>query len=256
MNPIVCLIPCCSSKDASGKIIEPNTALSKNELPSKWHFLEKARQRIREMADGSADNISFDQDSAFTSALYLYTGTFYRELNLRFLIDGIQANKLRLFILSAGYGVVDAFEPLQYYDAEMKGKVARHWKAFDLEGIVCELLLTLEPRCVFGFFAGSDSWSGPGAKYRYFFVEGLNRALNEGLDVGLSGCFFRSSGRGTSQILGSLGRTFMDFVGSGFSESFISDVALNSRQYGTTIVSFKSQSSFVKKYGKVRTILQ
>jgi hypothetical protein len=242
MRPIACFIPCCSSKLASGQVIGSNNALSWKELPTKWHLLEKARSKIKDMAVENTNNIHFAQNSPFTSALCLYTGAFYRQLSLRELTREIQAKRLRLFILSAGYGIVDAFEPLQKYDAEMKGKVARHWKAFSLEEIISELLLTLKPKSVFGFFAGSEVWSDPGAKYRYFFVDGLNRALGEGLDVELNGCFSRSAGLGTTQILGSLGRVFMDLIGSRYSESLVSDIARNSRINGTVAVSFREQS--------------
>jgi len=242
MRPIACFIPCCSSKLASGQVIGSNNALSWKELPTKWHLLEKARSKIRDMAIENTDSIHFVQNSPFTSALCLYKGAFYRQLSLGELTTEIQTKRLRLFVLSAGYGIVDAFEPLQKYDAEMKGKVAQHWKAFGLEEIISELLLTLKPKSVFGFFAGGEVWSDPGAKYRYFFIMGLNRALSEGLDVELNGCFFRSAGLGTTQILGSLGRVFMDLIRSRYSESLISDIARNCRINGTVAVSFRKQS--------------
>lgn len=242
MRPVACFIPCCSSKLASGQVIVPNNALSSKELPTKWHLLEKARSKIKDMAVENTSNIYFAQNSPFTSALYLYKGAFYRQLSLRDLTTEIQTGRLRLFILSAGYGIVDTFEPLQKYDAEMKGEVARHWKAFGLEEIITELLLTLKPKSVFGFFAGNEDWSSPGAKYRSFFVEGLNGALSEGLDIGPSGCFFRSAGLGTTAILSALGRVFMDLVRSRYSESLVSDIARSCRISGTVAVSFRKQS--------------
>ena len=239
MKPVVCFLPCCSRKEATGNLINASTALSERELPKTFHLLEKGRQKIKDIASQTDSKISFKQDSPLTSALFLYKGAFYQQLNKRGIIGEIQNNRLRLFILSAVYGIVDAFEPLQYYDAELKGKVAKHWKEYELEEIICELLLTLEPKYVFGFFAGSEAWSDPGAKYRYFFVEGLYKAIGKDLNAELSGCFFRQSGLGTTQILGSLGRTFMDLLRGDFSESIVSRIAFNSRLYGTTEISFK-----------------
>ena len=241
MGQTICFIPCCKSKIPSGNTVGSDAVSLEKELPKKWQMLKKARSAIQDIAFAGISNICFDEGSPLTSAIYLYQGAFYKQLELRRVIEEIQAHRLRLFILSAGYGVVDAFEPLQNYDAEMKGKVAKHWKAFDLEGIICEILLTIQPKSVLGFFAGNDFWSYPGTKYRYFFVEGLKKTLNEGLKVGVSGCFFRSSGYGTNSILGSLGKTFMDCLKSGFNESFIVHSALHSLIYGKVAISFKRQ---------------
>lgn len=238
MDTVACFIPCCSSKVASGRKVKPNFAASENELAI-WRSLEKGRQTIKKLATDETCKVSFDSDSLATSALFLYTGAFYRELNLRAIVSAIQAGTLRLFILSAGYGVVDAFEPLQEYDAEMKGQVAKHWREQGLDEIISQLLLTIKPRHVFGFFAGSESWSDPGAKYRHFFIEGLNKAQESGSNVGLSGCFFRSAGRGTSAILGSMGRTFRDLVNSNFDETFVSKIGVTSMHDRTTVISFK-----------------
>jgi hypothetical protein len=125
----------------------------------------------------------------------------------------------------------------------MKGKIAKCWREFDLSGIISELLLTLKPRSVFGFFAGSPSWSDAGAKYRYFFAEGLHRALDGGLDVGVGGCFFRSSGLGTKSIMDALGRAFMDFAKADFADSFATHISANPRQYGSTVVNFDQYST-------------
>jgi hypothetical protein len=235
MSPIVCFIPCCRSKKATGQIIGHEMDLSEKELPITWRLLEKGRQEIR----GLNARVYFDADSPVTSALYLYTGAFYGELCKRSLVSAIQEGKLRLFILSAGYGVVDAFEPLRYYDAEMKGQVAGLWRGNRLDEVISELLLTLRPKNVFGFFAGEDSWAGAGAKYRYFFTKGLDNAMNEGLDVGLSGCFYRSAGLGTTAILGSLGRLFMYLFRSDFNPTFISGIEAKGRADSTTVLSFK-----------------
>lgn len=149
-----------------------------------------------------------ENDSTPTSAINLYTGTFYSVLNIGLVKELIRSGKLRVFIISAGYGVLDAFEPAYNYNAEMKGMVARYWREAGLADIISDICLVLSPRRVYGFFAGEPDWSGPGTKYRCFFTEGVKRALNSGFEPAHAGCFYRESGRGVTAILGALGRAF------------------------------------------------
>ena len=241
MKSVVCFIPCCKSKLSSDKKIGTNNEITKKQISSKLFQLKKARKEIKKMASEN-ENIYFAHNTLKTPALNLYKGAFYKQLNLRKIKKEIQSNKLRLFILSAGYGLVDTYEPLTNYEAQMEGNIARQWRANNLEEIICNTIITINPIQVFGFFAGSEKWSGSNAKYRYFFVEGLNRAIKKGLNLKLSGCFFRISGRGTNQILGSLGRTLTDLIKSNYSESFILDIEKNNRIDGTAVIGFKKQS--------------
>lgn len=241
MASVVCFIPCCSRKAASGEIAEYRNPISEREKSGYLIRLKEARNKLRELANSENYDIHFFENTPVTSALYLYRGAFYRQLKLGEISKQIQAGKLRLFIVSAGYGLVDAFEPIGGYDGKLQGKIARFWKANNLEEVISDMLLSLKPSHVYGFFAGSEVWARPGAKYRYFFVEGLKRALENGLDMTLAGCFYRASGRGTTQILGSLGRTLKDFTASWFSKSFVYDVERNSRIDGTVVISFRRQ---------------
>lgn len=193
---------------------------------------------MHKIAD-AIENVNIDLSSPKTSAIHLYRGAFYKQFNLSKVSREIQGNRLRLFIISAWYGIVDAFEPLHKYDAKMQGKIATHWRKYELHRIIRDLLLTLKPSNVFGFFAGNEDWSSSGANYRYFFTSGLNEAVVGGLDTQLSGCFYRLSGRGSTAILSALGRTFMDFLRSGFNEDFVLNVYSNRRIDGKVIVGFK-----------------
>jgi hypothetical protein len=242
VTSVVCFIPCCSRKVASGKIAEYQNRVLEREKFGYPVRLREARSRLEELASSEKYDITF-YESPLTSALYLYMGAFYKQLSLKNIIREIKAGKLKLFILSAGYGVVNAFEPIGDYDGKLQGRIASFWREYDLVGVISDILLSLRPSHVYGFFAGSETWSRAGAKYRYFFIEGLKGALDRGLRADLSGCFFRASGRGATQILGALGRTFEYFMASGFEKSFVCDVERNSRIDGSVAISFRKESS-------------
>lgn len=235
---IVCFIPCCKSKFASGQIEVDRKALTEKDLPKTWHLLSKGRNEMHRIAN-EMENVDIDLSSPKTSAIHLYRGAFYKQFSLSNVSREIQDNRLRLFIISAWYGIADAFEPLHKYEAKMQGKVATHWRNYKLDSIICDLLLNLRPSNVFGFFAGNEYWSNGGAKYRYFFTSGANHALKDGLNTSLSGCFYNMSGRGSTAILGALGRTFTGLLRSGFNEEFALDITRNRRIDGNIIIGFK-----------------
>jgi hypothetical protein len=241
MRPyLVCFIPCCKSKFPSGRIEGGGERLTEEVLPNMWNSLARARNEMHKIAD-DMENVYIAIDSPETSAIHLYRGTMYTQFNLNSILQEIRAGYLRLFIISAWYGIVDAFEPLHRYEAKMQGRIAEYWRNHNLDEIICDLLLTLRPSAIFGFFAGNEYWYGSGAKYRYFFTRGLSEALNEGLDTLLSGCFHRLSGFGSTAILGALGRTFMDFLRSRFSEEFVLNIARNKRIDGSIVIGFKHE---------------
>jgi len=195
----LCFIPCSAKKEAGGKVEAP---------PYAWpdSGLERARARLEKARKGMEHRI--EDASRPTAAIDLYSGAFYSAFDAELAKKLIYSGTLRLFIISAGYGVLDAFEPAHSYDAEMKGNVARYWRDAGLADIIGDICLALAPQQVYGFFAGQAAWSGPGAKYRYFFTAGAKRAISSGLQSVQVGCFYRKSGRGVSAILGALGRAF------------------------------------------------
>lgn len=236
---VVCFIPCCKSKFASGHIVKEGRGLTKEDLPNTWNSLIRGRNGMHRIAE-EVENIYIDPNSPKTTAIYLYTGAMYCQFyNLNDILQNIQEGRLRLFVISAWYGVVDAFEPLHKYEAKMQGRVATHWRNFRLDEIISDLLLALKPSHVFGFFAGDPQWSGPAAKYRYFFTAGLKDALRRDLNTRLSGCFYRISGYGAPAILGALGRTFAKFVRSDFSEEFVVDIERNRRIDENVVIGFE-----------------
>jgi len=228
---IVCFIPCCGGKYASGNIRKPEHVLSIRDLPNTWGDLLEGREEMRYCIESASPK---------TSAIELYAGSLYNVLSphKEEIIESIQRNRLRLIIVSAGYGIVDALEPIHNYDAMMKGKVASHWKNSNLTNVIADLLLQERPMRVYGFFAGESRWSTPGSKYRYFFSEGVKTALRKGLDSKLSGCFYQVEGRGVKAILGSIGRTFVELMKSNFKDLYIEDIRENGRRDGNVEIGF------------------
>ena len=138
----------------------------------------------------------------------------------------LKAGRLDLYIISAGYGLVHALDPIHPYEAEMKGWVAKLWKDAGLAGVISELIRVSRVQRVFGFFSGSSQWSGAHAKYRYFFTEGVKAAVASGVMIDTAGCFYRETGRGTYAITGALGRTLLRGLRADFSSRFLAEHAM------------------------------
>lgn len=232
---IICFIPCCSSKNASGDIIEPPCSLSEQDLTNSWNNLLMGRQIMQDCIDTTYHK---------TSAISLYKGSPYNVLapHRKNILESIHSARLRLIIVSAGYGIIDALEPIHNYEAEMKGRIASHWRNNNLIGVISDFLLHEQPARLYGFFAGKKNWSTSGAKYRYFFTEGLKSAQKKGLNIQSSGCFYRKEGMGVKAILGSLGRTFIELLRSDFNDSFVEEIIRNDRRDGNVKIGFDLMS--------------
>jgi len=164
-----------------------------------------------------------DQSIRNIPALQLYDGHLYRcDPSFRQRIrDAVLSDQICLYIVSAGYGLVHAFESIHMYEAEMSGKTSRSWRDTGLVSVIEELISTLKPKRVFGFFAGPPHWSGAHAKYRYFFTQGARAAAVSTPSGETAACFYRSEGRGVGAIMGALGRTLLRGIETGFSEHFV-----------------------------------
>jgi len=185
------------------------------------------------------------RDSPKASALNLYSGAFYKPLEPHKdeILKNIFSGRLRLMILSAGYGLLDALEPIHDYEAVMMRENARHWKNSHLTQVISELILYEKPAHVYGFFAGKGGWGFGGSKYRFFFTSGLKHAMGEGYKSGLSGCFYRKEGRGVNAILGSLGKTFIEFMKTGFDESYVYEIERRGRKWDNVVIGFERVTS-------------
>lgn len=232
MAKIVCFIPCCKAKCPSGKIIEPRKVLSPTDLPNTWNLLEPGREGMAR---------AIDRSTPLTTALCLYTGWFYRAISpvQSKILDFVASGEWRLIISSAGYGILDACEPVHDYDAAMAGKIASHWKTSGLAEVIADLILKERPERPYGFFAGKEEWNGAGAKYRYFFSRGAKLALSKGYRPSSAGCFYRKTGLGVAAIMGALGQTFKALVDKGLDNDFCRVVENGWRPDGNIEVGFE-----------------
>ena len=155
-------------------------------------------------------------------ALQVYDGHLYKcALGFRDEVAScLDAGELDVYVVSAGYGIVHPLDPIQRYEAEMKGRVATLWREAGLVDVVSELIRVSRARRVFGFFTGPSHWKGQHAKYRCFFTEGLMAAIAGGAPVSTGACFYRAEGMGVPAIYGALGRTLLKGLRADFSSDF------------------------------------
>lgn len=227
---VVCFIPCCLSKIPSGVIqdgIDSSIVLPDSISNSLTHARREG-------------GFTFETDGPVTTAFELYTGFLHRTFTpiKHDLYQAINAGVLRIYIISAGYGVIDAREPIHNYNEEMKGKTSELWRDHGLQDMIAEILMFKKPDRVYGFFAGRSHWSRNSSSYRYFFTEGGKKAIAAGLNVTEAGCFYRIDGSGAGAILGSLGRTLVGQFRSGFNPEYVTDIESNFRQDGGVTIGF------------------
>lgn len=226
-----CFIPCCKSKKTGGGMESPPYSWPSTGLERAWARLQAARRGMEQCIKG---------DSRPTPAVHLYSGSFYSAFDAGLVKRLIYSGKLRLFIISAGYGVLDAFEPARSYDAEMKDRVARHWRDAGLADVIGAICQNLSPNRIYGFFAGKPVWSGSGSKYRYFFTEGVRRALRSGCRPALVGCFYNESGKGAKAILGALGRTFSACLSKGLDcDDIVEAAKMGDLKHGGIVIGYE-----------------
>lgn len=218
MADTLCFIPCSKSKTKCPHDSVKSPTLTGTRIPESWRLLQAGRKGMSACLENSFRPCA---------ALRQYDGGLYnsdpefREVAEKHLESG----QLDLYIISAGYGLVHALDPVRPYEAEMKGKVATFWKDAGLVTVISELVRNSGARKVFGFFAGPSHWSGAHAKYRYFFTEGVKEALAMGATVETAACFHREDGRGTNAITGALGRALLRGIRAKFSLGFLDEYA-------------------------------
>jgi hypothetical protein len=226
----LCFIPCCKIKTPTIPWNVPDQSLTQWLLPKTWHDLETGRAAVKDRIDLTCRKVP---------ALQLFNGIFYQcDLHFRKRIrDAIQSNQISAFIISGGYGLVHAFEPIHQYDSVMVGKTAESWKNAGLVYVIEELICNLKPKRVFGFFAGPPDWCGSHAKYRYFFTEGTKAAKTLTTSIETAECFYRSKGKGVGAIMGALGRALLHGIEEGFSKQFVDGYRSGRKDNSVTITS-------------------
>ena len=231
MPGTVVFLPCCGKKCDNGRRHgDDGFTFTEDDLPNTLSNLEEGRRRLED------DYHVIVPDSTPTSALHLYRGNIYEPLREEkdHMLTAIDKGLFRFIIISAGYGIVDAREKISNYDAMMKSKTARLWCDAGLIGIIKDLLLTVQPKRVFGYFTGRREWNNNQATYRHFFTQGLESACNAKLDCEIAGCFY---GKGLAGLT-ALGNCFLKHFNNNFSAEFAEDVAEHGCKHKNTIIKF------------------
>lgn len=212
----LCFVPCCKKKAEYVGSLRVDLTLNERRIPETWGSLLAARERM---------SGCIESGSAYGPALSVYDlGVFNSEPGFREEVTNhLNTGHIDLYVLSAGYGVVHALDPIQLYEAEMKGRVATLWREAGLVNVVAELIAVSRARRVFGFFAGSSQWSSSSAMYRYFFTEGLRAAIGARAIVSDGRSFHRAEGMGVRAINGALGRTLLRGLRADFSRRFLAE---------------------------------
>jgi len=226
----LCFLPCCGTKQASG--------FQYGKAAGQKFFSKGISARLNAARNGHQFNI--DKNSPLTAGFRLYTGSPYQALSsIEDISKAMLNNQIRIWIISAGYGLVDGREPIHDYDEVMQRKGARYWKEAGLADIIALVIQELRPRAVYGFFAGVRYWTTSSSCYRYFFSEALDRAVEHTPSIQEAGCFYRESGLGVKAILNALGRTFNDFFECDFKKSYARNIEKTGKNFGDVLIGFE-----------------
>lgn len=241
-------IPCSKEKrcidNPANQYSTAAVNLMQIDLPNQWQHLIGGRRAM---------NPCIFQCPQTVPAINLYNGHFYRSVDFNWggILNMVKAGWLRIYVISACYGIIDIRESIQDYDAVMNrcNRLrcryrlpckcgATLWNHNKLEDVICDLLGILQPERIFGYFSGNTTWAGPGAKYRYFFNEGLDRALGAGLNPKCAGCFFNQNGRGIGPIYNGLAEVFVQHSGSNFDCNFGPNLINHPFTRGNVMISY------------------
>ncbi len=91
------------------------------------------------------------------SALSMYSGHQYRVLDKQLVLEGFLEGRADMLIVSAGYGLVHAFEKVRLYEASMK-KYGRLWMRAGLDRVLANYVENTGPDLVYGFFSRTGGY--------------------------------------------------------------------------------------------------
>ena len=150
------LIACCKEKSFGGTPDYSSPVIKELLSPSTFTRLlsiRKALSQIKNISPGVDLGAKLTQDRILYRPAYLrYAGRVYERSQFKYLYPA--AKNLKVLIISALYGVVDANDPIRLYEAVMDETLPNHsrlstwWKQQELGKIVEEIILALHPHRV------------------------------------------------------------------------------------------------------------
>ncbi len=129
------LIPCSKTKEGNGLKVERPIEIISFLGQGATVLLKQARQDVLQIP-----NVTFDETSRLVPAIVLYSGTLYKVEGFLNAIGNALATGLHILIISGGYGLLRAEEPIHKYEAYLgrsDGKLRSFWKRI-LPGIVAD----------------------------------------------------------------------------------------------------------------------
>lgn len=137
------LIPCCLRKRRGGQPVSANAVLASILDQETWLRLCSARVALAKILElefgGDLEGMGHSPAPPLMPAYRRYDGNLYRSARLN---GGGLGGARRLFIVSALYGVLEAKDPIRYYNLQMKdtlpGRVTvkRWWREQGLLDVI------------------------------------------------------------------------------------------------------------------------
>ncbi len=196
MSRFLIVTQCCKSKCS----IELFPNLDVSILNS---LSDSAKDKLLQARETFSDKIYGTQA---VTALSLYVGHEYRVLNKSLIYELYLKGIIDFIVISAGYGVVHAFEKIREYEAYMDQKTTRTWIKLGLPSIIADYIVNTSPKEVYGFFSKT---SGYQEIYREVIKHVPRNAKTNIYIVYPEGC------RGVSNIMKALGQAINNLVKEG-----------------------------------------
>ena len=139
-----------------------------------------------------------------TTALSLYDGVLYRELDKKLMYEEFLSGEIDFIIVSAAYGIVHAFEKIREYELRMNREVAETWLKMGLPKVLEEYIVRTNADRVYGFFTKTS--------YYAKIYGSINRTL---LDYGVEAYLVMPGNVGFFNSLKTLGSCIMSLIEHG-----------------------------------------
>jgi len=140
------------------------------------------------------------------TALSLYVGHEYKALDKCLIYELYLKGIIDFIVISAGYGVVHAFEKIREYEAYMDRKATRTWMKLGLPSIIADYIANTSPKEVYGFFSKTTGYQ---EIYREVVKHVPRNVETKIYIVYPKGC------RGTSNIMKTLGLAINNLIKEG-----------------------------------------
>jgi len=145
---LLIITQCCKSKQLVELFPDVNTSVL--DKLSDW-----AKKRLLEARKVFKNKIYSKRE---VTALSLYVGYEYEVLDKGLIHDLYLRGGVDFIIISAGYGVVHAFERIKKYEAYMDSKTTRTWIRNELPIVIADYITNTHPKEVYGFFSKTSGY--------------------------------------------------------------------------------------------------